>query len=116
MLFAMNNFEQEPLDLPARSWYKALTWRLIGIVILGGITYAFTRDWGKTTWITIIFHGLRTVLYYFHERWWERISWGRRRHPLSHLKVREDLSPADHEAIRHLLHERKYLDKPDYEI
>lgn len=63
----------------ARSWVKSIVWRLIGVFILGGITYAFTRDWAETTWITIIFHVIRTVLYYLHERTWERVDWGKKR-------------------------------------
>lgn len=99
-----------------RSWAKSVSWRIIGVFILGGISYAFTRDWEQTTWITIIFHGVRLVLYYFHERWWERISWGRHKHPLSHLPVKEPITPEDDEAIRNLLRERKCLATQSYEI
>jgi uncharacterized membrane protein len=61
----------------ARGWVKSIIWRIIGIFILGGIVWVVTHDWAETTWITIIFHAIRTVLYYFHERVWNRISWGR---------------------------------------
>jgi uncharacterized membrane protein len=104
------------METHLRSWMKSFSWRIVGIVLLGGISYAFTKDWKQTTWITIIFHGIRTVLYYLHERWWERISWGRIKHPLSHLPVKRDLAPEDHEAIRNLLRERKCLSMQDYEI
>ncbi len=50
----------------------------MGIVILGTIAWLFTRDWQETTLITITFHAIRLVLYYFHERAWERIGWGRK--------------------------------------
>lgn len=104
------------METHLRSWAKSISWRIIGIVILGAISYAFTRNWEQTTWITVIFHSLRLVLYYFHERWWERISWGKIKHPLSHLPVKEDLTPEDHEAIRNFLRERKCLSGQDYEI
>ena len=55
----------------------------MGIVILGALAWLFTRDWQETTLITITFHAIRLVLYYFHERAWERTGWGRK-------KVRED--------------------------
>lgn len=61
-----------------RAWAKSIVWRVIGIAILGGIAYAWTNNWEQTTWITVIFHAIRTVLYYFHERIWERIDWGRK--------------------------------------
>lgn len=59
-----------------RSWAKSVTWRLIGILILGFISYVVTHDWNKTTCITVIFHAIRLVLYYFHERVWLQVRWG----------------------------------------
>ncbi len=72
------------VDNRLRSWVKSITWRVIGIVILGALVWLFTRDWQETTLITITFHAIRLVLYYYHERAWERIDWGRRK------KVKED--------------------------
>jgi len=99
-----------------RSWAKSTTWRLVGIVLLGGISYALTRNWEQTTIITAVFHALRFVLYYFHERWWARIAWGTNPHPLSHLPVKRDLTPEDHKAVEKVLQERDCLEKPNYEI
>ncbi len=104
------------METHLRSWAKSSSWRITGIVILGGISYAFTRDWKETTWITVLFHTLRFVLYYFHERWWSTISWGKIHHPLDHFPVKEKLTPEDEEAIRALLKERKCLSTLDYEI
>jgi uncharacterized membrane protein len=61
----------------SRSMVKSLVWRLIGIIILGGIAWAITRSWEETTIITVIFHVVRTFLYVLHERIWNRIEWGR---------------------------------------
>lgn len=66
------------VDTRLRSWVKSIIWRVIGIVILGALAWLFTQDWKKTTLITSIFHTIRLVLYYYHERIWERISWGRK--------------------------------------
>jgi uncharacterized membrane protein len=104
------------METHLRSWTKSVTWRLIGIVMLGGLSYAMTRDWKQTTVITTVFHTLRFVLYYFHERIWARIRWGTKLHPLSHLPVREDLTSDDHQAIRKLLEERQCLSGTEYEI
>lgn len=65
------------IDSKIRSWTKSITWRILGIIILACITYYLTLDLKQTTWITIIFHSIRLVLYYVHERTWEHISWGR---------------------------------------
>lgn len=66
-------------DTHLRSWTKSITWRIIGIVILGVLAWLVTGNWGQTTVITLTFHVIRFVLYYFHERAWERIGWGRKR-------------------------------------
>jgi uncharacterized membrane protein len=87
-----------------------MTWRVIGVVLLGGIAYAVTHDWKEMSIITIIFHSVRMVLYYFHERIWLRINWGRIRHPLDAIDVKGRLAPEDMEAIREKLRAMGYLD------
>jgi len=105
------------MDLRKRSLAKSVTWRVVGIVMLLAISYLVTHDWQKTTGITVVFHGSRLVLYYFHERIWERVQWGRLRHPLSHLSLRDDLTAAQLDEIRALLEDRRYIaEHPDYEI
>jgi len=105
------------MDTKGRSWLKSVTWRIVGVFILGAISYAITRDWSKTTSITLIFHVVRLILYYFHERMWEGIAWGRITHPLSHLPMREGLTTDDLRKIEKLLAEQKYVVKqPEYEI
>jgi len=89
---------------------KSLVWRLIGIFVLGAISYAITGDWKKMTLITMLFHSIRVVLYYYHERVWERISWGRSKHPLSELPVKEKPTPEDLEIIARKLKELGYMD------
>ena len=105
------------MDTRKRSNVKSVTWRVAGIVILGVITYAITRDMGATTGVTLAFHGVRFVLYYFHERLWERSDWGRIRHPLSHYQVRANLTPEDHKLILKFLEDQDYVAQPpEYEI
>jgi uncharacterized membrane protein len=64
------------METRLRSWIKSVTWRVLGILILGVITWYFTGSWTQTTWITLTFHTIRIILYYFHERLWLRIKWG----------------------------------------
>ena len=105
------------VDLKKRSWVKCLSWGILGVIVLATVSYVFTRNVGATTGIALIFPAIRLVLYYFHERFWERISWGRLKHPLSHLPVRNDLTREDLEAIRSLLAEADYLaEAPEYQI
>ena len=98
------------MDTPARSWVKSITWRILGIVLLGIISYLITRDWKEMAVITAIFHGIRVVLYYVHERVWERVDWGRLTHPLAALPVDRELTPEDLESVREQLKSLGYID------
>jgi len=98
------------MDRKVRSWVKSIVWRVIGIVLLGGISFLITGDWKEMTMITVLFHGIRVIMYYFHERLWESISWGRLKHPLSELPVKKKLMPEDYKIIAEKLKELGYMD------
>ncbi len=98
------------MDTPKRSWMKSITWRIIGVVLLGLISYFITKNWKEMAIITVIFHGIRVVLYYYHERIWDRISWGRMKHPLEDLPVTDELTPEDLEAVKEKLKSLGYID------
>ena len=105
------------MDTSKRSILKSITWRIVGIVILGLIAYEMTKDVKAMTGITLVFNVVRFVLYYGHERLWERIKWGRMRHPLAHLPVRADLTLQDYQIIEAFLEEQKYSARePEYQI
>lgn len=93
-----------------RAWAKSIVWRLWGIVILGTISWIITKSWKEVSLITVLFHSIRVILYYLHERAWERISWGRVEHPLSVFPVKKKLEPHDMKIIRAQLRELGYLD------
>lgn len=67
------------IDQSIRSWTKSFTWRFIGILILLPLTYVFTGKWENAAAITLSFHLIRMILFYFHERLWEKTDWGRTR-------------------------------------
>ncbi len=98
------------MDTRIRSWVKSITWRVLGIVLLGVISYLITGDWQEMATITVIFHLIRVILYYYHERVWERVSWGKVKHPLAVLPVNQELSPEDLEQVRSKLKALGYLD------
>ena len=64
-------------ETKSRSWLKSIIWRIVGIFILGGLSWIVTHNWEQTSVITITFHSIRLVLYYVHERLWDDIDWGR---------------------------------------
>ena len=93
-----------------RSMVKSVTWRIMGVVLLSGITWLVTHNWKESTIITIVFHSIRMVMYYFHERIWLRVKWGTVPHPLAELKVKDRLSPEDMEEVRAKLKSMGYID------
>jgi uncharacterized membrane protein len=102
--------EETDMDSKKRSIAKSVSWRILGIIILGIIAYAVTGNFKEMTIITIIFHGIRLVLYYFHERLWERISWGKIDHPLAELRVKKKLTKDDLNIIKEKLRSLGYID------
>lgn len=57
-----------------RSMARSILWRVMGIFVLALVTFAFTRNWIQTTAITFIHHGMFLIIYYLHERLWQRIG------------------------------------------
>lgn len=57
-----------------RSALKSVIWRLMGVLILAIVTYAYTRKWIQTGLITLIHHGVFLGVFYFHERLWLRVK------------------------------------------
>jgi uncharacterized membrane protein len=98
------------MDTRKRSWTKSIVWRLIGILLLGLIAYLITGDLAEMTLITLLFHSIRLVLYYYHERAWERISWGRVKHPLATIPVKHKLTPQDMQVVVERLKQMGYVD------
>ena len=93
------------MDTIVRSLVKSITWRVLGVILLGIIVYAVTGDFKKMTIINILFHGIQIILYYFHERIWEKTSWGKNIHPLSCLPVKGNLTKKDLKIITNKLKE-----------
>jgi uncharacterized membrane protein len=85
-----------------RSLVKSIVWRLLGIIILGIITWVFTKNLEVTTGVTLVFHSIRLVLYYVHERWWDGINWG--------LKKNSELSDKEKEKVHKKLKELGYVE------
>ena len=60
-----------------RSMAKATTYRILSVSLTFLISFAIT---GKLSWATAIAGAeavTKIVLYYFHERIWSKVSWGK---------------------------------------
>ena len=60
-----------------RSMAKSLVWRLICIIVSIIVSFFVTGKWDVAVAIGGIYNVTTMVLYYFHERTWNRVSWGR---------------------------------------
>ncbi len=99
------------MDKNSRSIAKAITWRIIGTIVLASVTYLITGSLKHMTMITIIFEFIQLLNYYWHERVWMKIKWGKILHPLQQLPVSKEIAPQHMEVLRMKLEEWGYLDK-----
>lgn len=60
------------IDTHGKSVWKSIIWRIIGIFWLASITWLFTHDWIVVSLVTIIHHAVFIVVFYLHERMWEK--------------------------------------------
>lgn len=61
-------------EIKKRSALKSVIWRILGIIILGIVTFCYTGNWVTTGLITFIHHAVFLVVYYLHERIWLKIE------------------------------------------
>lgn len=62
----------------ARSIVKATTFRIVATVATIVAVYFITGSWGWAGTIGAVDLVLKSILYYLHERGWNKISWGRK--------------------------------------
>lgn len=64
-----------------RSIAKAITWRIIAVIITTSTAYFFTREVALSLGIGMVDSVIKMFTYYGHERLWNRIEFGRREEP-----------------------------------
>ncbi len=62
-----------------RSLVKSIVWRIICIVVSILTTFLLTARWDLAVALGTLYNAITMVLYYFHERIWNRIKWGMRK-------------------------------------
>jgi len=60
-----------------RSLIKSLIYRVLAIIGTSILSWIITRDVKETISITIAIQSFLVILYYFNERIWNKIDWGR---------------------------------------
>lgn len=69
-----------------RSLLKSITWRIVGTLDTMMISYLLTGKLNIALSIGSIEIFTKMILYFFHERIWNFISWGRRKEEVANLE------------------------------
>ena len=60
-----------------RSIAKSILWRIICIIVSVFVSFILTARWDVAVAIGTSYNIITMFLYYFHERIWNRINWGK---------------------------------------
>lgn len=82
------------VETTRRTIAKAVSWQLLGLVVMGAVGYAVTGSLGEGGLVAVIGAASGMALYVVHEKLWSRIAWGRHRAPAP------PVSPAARSASR----------------
>ncbi len=69
--------EDKTSEKPVRSIAKAISWRVVGTLDTLIVSYYVTGQWGTAAAISSVDFVTKMILYFFHERIWNKIKWGR---------------------------------------
>jgi len=67
----------QPHESHPRSVAKSVSYRVLSLSVDSAVAYFFTRDVALSAGIVILVNTYSTLLYYFHERAWAHVHWGR---------------------------------------
>ena len=65
------------IDSRQRSFWKAITWRLVAIIILVIVAFITTGDIRSTSLIALCYNAIQVFMFFLHERLWNFIKWGK---------------------------------------
>jgi uncharacterized membrane protein len=65
------------METKKRSIAKAISWRVIAMVITSALVLILTGEWGFAATIGLADTSLKFFIYFYHERLWNRITYGR---------------------------------------
>ncbi|OED35776.1 hypothetical protein AB834_04100 [PVC group bacterium (ex Bugula neritina AB1)] len=66
------------MDSRKRSIVKTLTWRLIAVSVTMIVVYSYNKNIQESIIVSFVANGIKMLLYYWHERVWNNLSFGRR--------------------------------------
>jgi uncharacterized membrane protein len=69
---------------PKRTAVKAASYRVLSVLLDFAVIYLFTRKLALTIGIALVSNTASALLYFVHERFWNRFTWGRHAHRIPH--------------------------------
>jgi len=67
---AINAIKAAVQDSHIRPIIKAVSWRILAMIITGAVVYAYTGEIKKSGEISVVAGLILTFVYYLHERFW----------------------------------------------
>jgi len=65
------------IDSKKRSFWKAIMWRLVAIVVLVAVAFITTGNIKSTSLIALCYNTIQVFMFFLHERLWNFIKWGK---------------------------------------
>ena len=65
------------MESPKRSVVKTITWRVIAFLVTMIAVYLYNKDIKESLVVSLLANAVKMLLYYWHERFWNRIKFGR---------------------------------------
>ena len=67
------------MDSHKRTIVKTMTWRVVATTVTMLVSYVWLGEWGSAVALAITANAIKSLLYYLHERGWNRVGFGIRK-------------------------------------
>lgn len=88
---------------------KSVSYRVFASIVTALLIFSFTGKLLLAIGLGLLDSAVKIFVFFFHERMWSAIRFGRIRHPLEEIQVRKPLSKEDKEVIEAKLKNMGYL-------
>lgn len=96
----------QPRESVTRSAFKAVSWRILATVTTFVLVFIWTGRWDMALSLSAFEVFLKMLLYFFHERLWQRLAWGQTKNATPAVVWFTGLSGSGKTTIAKLLRER----------
>lgn len=98
------------VETHSRTVMKTVSWRIVATLTTGIIVYLFTGEILLSLGVIGVEVIVKILFYYLHERVWNMVQWGKKKHPLASIPVNKELEPEDLDKVKQQLKDLGYLD------